>query len=129
MTDPDREFHVAGERLGAALLGVIEPWVMRCAARVGLDPTGREAVETATACREWLEPRLLGLLEADVDAQTTTPLTLARAASAFPTELAHRQGILAATRSPRTLAAPRTITPASRIRKTSSSPGRPQRQF
>lgn len=64
------------------------------AAGVALDPAVREAVEQAVArARADVTPRLRDLLAADVDEQRSTPLSVLRAAAAYPTAVLRDLGV------------------------------------
>ena len=82
----------AAHDLATAIEAALPEWVERCVHEryrdaVGVPPGDvREAARTAgLAARADVAPRLEALLEADIDAQWTTPLALVRSAVRFPT--------------------------------------------
>ncbi len=92
-------------RLGCALADAIDAaipgWVERAVAERYQGWSGEqpprglmEAARAAgSAARAAISPRVRALLEADIDDQRTTPLTLARAAVAYPTRVLADAGV------------------------------------
>lgn len=85
----------------AALAGWVERSVRRRCAEASV-PVDAElaaaAAEAGRRCREQVGPALRRLLEQDPDEQTTTPLTVLRAAVRFPTEVLAAAGVPAPAR-------------------------------
>jgi hypothetical protein len=75
-------------------------WVLRCVARVmeaagrSIDPeTERAAARAAGQARAETGSAVRALLEADIDEQRSTPLTLLRQAVRYPTRVLHAAGV------------------------------------
>lgn len=93
--------------LADAIQAALPAWVERCVARL-LETNGREAdaaLVAATAAaglraRGEVAPQVRALLEADIDSQPTTPLSLLRKAVAYPTEVLRGAGVPPADRDP-----------------------------
>ena len=85
----------------AALAGWVERSVRRRCAEASV-PVDAElaaaAAEAGQRCREQVAPTLRQLLDQDPDEQTTTPLTVLRAAVRFPTEVLAAAGVPAPAR-------------------------------
>ena len=84
--DGERSYSHGIQEHATALADAIEKalpdWVRRCTERFGVD--AGDAPSRAVAD---LMPRLRALLEADIDAQRTTPLAILREAVRYPTEV------------------------------------------
>ena len=101
----------AGETLARAVAAAVPGWVRRCVVAEldawgalgvgpGRDAVVRDADEAGRAARGDVEPQLLALARLDVDAQSTTPLSIVRGAVAYPTEVLRRAGVPARRRDP-----------------------------
>ena len=92
--------------LAAAIEAALPEWVQRCvderyrAAMGGPPPAGvaADAAAAGAAARAEVGPRVRALLDADIDAQWTTPLTLVRAAVLHPTRVLRAAGVPAVAR-------------------------------
>ncbi len=78
----------------------LEGWVLRCVRRgcagAGIEPdptTLAAAARAGVACREQVAPAVRRLLGTDIDQQSSTPLTLLRAAVRYPTEVLLAAGV------------------------------------
>jgi hypothetical protein len=103
--------HEVVEEHAQALFDGIEAavpgWVERCVERRLLDYRGSpdpEVMSSAEAAgrhaRDEVGERLRALLETDIDAQSTTPLTLMRQAVRYPTEVLRAAGVPPMRRDP-----------------------------
>ena len=97
--DPDQELHDVGMALAAQVAAAIEDWVVRCVElRLPPDTPERTAVvERARAAglqaRAEVGEALVALVSADVDAQSSTPMEVVRAAVRFPTAVLRTAGV------------------------------------
>jgi len=87
-------------RLLESVESALPGWVLACVERRlddafgTVDPLARtEAQEAGRAAAGELVPRLRALLEADIDAQSTTPLALVRQAVAWPARILATRGV------------------------------------
>jgi len=99
-----------GARLGALLVEAVPAWVVREVERIvdawdasrpsGVDRAAvrMEADEAGRRAAADVAPRLAAVFSADVDAQSTTPLEVVRAAVVYPTEVLRRAGVPAVVR-------------------------------
>ncbi len=89
----------AAELLADGAIAALHGWVERCVVetckRVGVDAAGLSEQTRAAGLRCAAEtgPPLRALLETDVDAQTSTPLTVLRSAVRFPTQVLADGGV------------------------------------
>lgn len=108
MTDHDElEMRAHAVALADGLERAIGPWVERCVDRVHRAWSGPPPPEVAAAAtsaghraRADLGPRLRALLEADSDAQRSTPLALIREGTAYPTKVLRDAGVPGVPRDP-----------------------------
>jgi hypothetical protein len=95
---------IAVDQYGGALAEAIEAalpiWVHRCVSRIMTAWTGTVAAEVEEAAeaaglraRAEVGGRVRDLLARDIDDQASTPLSILRAAVAFPTEVLHAAGV------------------------------------
>ncbi len=111
--DPDRVLAELGASLGALLVAAVPDWVEREVGRlldawVATRPPGdvdrtaveSEAEEAGRRAAADVAVHLQALLSADVDAQSTTPLEIVRAAVVYPTGVLLRAGVAPVVRSP-----------------------------
>ena len=100
MDDGERVLRERGRALAQAISEVIPRWVERCV-RCRLEDAGRRAEPEVIAGAADAGERAAAevgravheLLERDVDEQTTTPLSLVRAAVRFPTAVLQEAGV------------------------------------
>jgi len=91
--DPDELLAELGDELATQVAAALPGWVLRCVdSRLAPDTPGREAVlararAAGEAARRHVEVELRVLLDADLDAQRSTPLAVVRAAVSYPTEV------------------------------------------
>jgi hypothetical protein len=95
------------EELCAGIEAALAPWVERSVARVlghfRGGPTDDERLAAEAAGRRAvidIGPELRDLFGTDVDAQTSTPLTIARRAVRYPTEVLRAAGVPSVARDP-----------------------------
>lgn len=88
------------QHLADAVREVIEPWLIRCVVDTSIRVTGTcaaplraNALEMARVCAPTVMAELNALLDTDVDAQRTNPLSVLRAAVRHPTALLRDAGI------------------------------------
>ncbi len=88
------------DALATGIIAALGPWVERSVARVLDDfrggPTEAERAAARHAGRAavtTIAPQVRALLDADIDAQMTTPLALARRAVPYPTEVLREAGV------------------------------------
>jgi len=91
--DPDALLAELGTELAARVAAALPGWVLRCVdSSLPADTPDRDQVlaraeATGLRARREVEPRLMALLGSDVDNQGSTPLTVAREAVSYPTEV------------------------------------------
>ena len=89
----------AAEMLADGAIAALPGWVERCVAdaceRAGVAAAelGEAAREAGLQCAAETGPPLRGLLATDVDAQTSTPLSVLRSAVRFPTQVLTDGGV------------------------------------
>ena len=83
------------DAIDAALAGWVERSVARRVSEAGGDPALLDDAASAAGrrAREEVAPRVRALLDADVDDQRATPLSLLRGAVRFPTEVLYEAGV------------------------------------
>ena len=89
------------EELAAAIEAALPAWVEGCvdaryrAAMGGPPPAHVRAAASAAgdAARAEIAPRVRALLDADIDAQSTTPLAVVRGAVGYPTHVLSEAGV------------------------------------
>ncbi len=94
------------EALAAAIEAALPAWVERCvdvryrAVMGGAPPAHVRAAASAAgdAARTAIAPQVRALLDADIDAQWTTPLALVRSAVGYPTHVLSAAGVPAVAR-------------------------------
>lgn len=98
-TDDQQLALYAGE-LADLIEASLAGWVRRCVQRrcmdtgVAVDDALDRAIATAgDRCRDEVAPAVRALLMTDIDAQTTTPLSLLRVAVRYPTEVLAAVGV------------------------------------
>jgi hypothetical protein len=97
--DPDQQLHDVGMALAAQVAAAVEDWVVRCVeVRAPPETPERQVVlERAWAAgaqaRAEVGAALEALLSADVDAQSSTPMEVVRAAVRFPAAVLHDAGV------------------------------------
>ncbi len=86
--------------LADAIEAALPAWVERSVTRTAGEYFGHAdpaitaaAVEAGLRARDDVGPRVRALLEADIDEQRTTPLTLLRGAVRYPTRVLRRAGV------------------------------------
>jgi hypothetical protein len=101
------ELGSAAAALAAGVEVAVPAWVERLVAtrlaaqKLPLtDDVRRVAADAGQAARAFVAGRLRALLAADIDAQTTTPLSVLRAAVSFPTTVLRDAGADAVRRDP-----------------------------
>ncbi len=99
-TEPEPDVTGLGRELAAAIDAAIPGWVERCVElryRVAKGAPSAELVEAARAAgdaaRTDVGPRVRALLDADIDEQWTTPLSIVREAVAYPTRVLADSGV------------------------------------
>jgi hypothetical protein len=99
--DSDANLEEIGRALADAIEQALPGWVVRCVDGRLQDYTGRPATPEVRAAaerageeaRDDVVPTLRALLARDVDAQTTNPLMLVRAAVRYPTAVLRAAGV------------------------------------
>lgn len=98
--DPELALADHAQALADGIEGVLDKWVVGCvvdrvtAWRGSVDPELRAAAhEAGQRCRDEVGPEVRGLLLADIDAQSGTPLTILRRAVSYPTEVLAGAGV------------------------------------
>lgn len=89
--------------LADAIVGAIPGWVERSVVRVAgrADPALlEEARDAGRRAADEVGPEVRALVEADIDEQRTTPLSLLRAAVRYPTEVLRAAGVPPVARDP-----------------------------
>jgi hypothetical protein len=107
MTDADQMFADAGQLLLTAVSDALGPWLVRSIEQLHHSWDGTIPAElsvaannAAAAATESVVPRLRDLVEADVDAQWTTPLQIVRGAVSFATAVLADAGVPGVVRDP-----------------------------
>jgi hypothetical protein len=109
--DAERVLSLLGAQLAAQIVAVVPDWVGSQVARIAdawaATPAGRSvdrvalrsaAAEAGAGAAEEVGRRLADLAAADVDAQSTTPLEIVRAAVVWPTAVLQAAGVPAVVR-------------------------------
>lgn len=102
---PERQLQVYAEILADRIDDAIPGWVVRSVERIMTawsgsmpDDVRSAAGEVGEQARAEVSPAVRRLLQADVDAQQTTPLALLRSAIRYPTAVLHAVGVPAVER-------------------------------
>lgn len=107
MTSPEGQLLAYAAELGTGIESALPAWVQRSVERVMTawsgevpDPVRRAAAVAGDQARLDVGRAVRDLLASDIDAQTTTPLALVRAAVRYPTEVLRGAGVPPVDRDP-----------------------------